>query len=72
MIPEIEYASLVQLDIFNLTLHNMELGHVRNALQENILLNLGVLSVLFVRLVFISQTQLRQHVKNVWQVRTHH
>ena len=72
MIPEIEYASLVQLDIFNLTLHNMELGHVRNALQENILLNLGVLSVLFVRLVFISQTQLRQHVNNVCQVRTHH
>ena len=72
MIKEIEYASLVQLDIFNLTLHNMEMGHVRNAFQENILLNLGVLSVLFVRLVFISHSQVPQHVNNVRQVRTHH
>ena len=72
MIPEIEYASLVQLDIFNLTLHNMELGHVRDALQENILLNMGVLSVLFVRLVFISHSQVPRHVNHVRQVCTHH
>jgi hypothetical protein len=41
-------------------------------LQENILLNLGVLSVLFVRLVFISHSQVPRHVNHVRQVCTHH